>query len=171
MSQGRPDGLAYVLATAFHETAATMQPVRETRAASDAAAIGRLDRAFSAGRLASVKTPYWRPDADGRIWLWRGLVQLAHKRDYEAMSKVTGIDLVADPSRAMEKDVAATILIEGMRHGGFTGRRLDHYFSAEKAEWVGARRIINGNDRAELVAGYGRIFHAALGALGKRAEI
>ncbi len=55
--QGRPDGLAYVLATAFHETAATMQPVRETRAASDAAAIGRLDRAFSAGRLASVKTP------------------------------------------------------------------------------------------------------------------
>ena len=146
MSQGRPDGLAYVLATAFHETAATMQPVRETRAASDAAAIGRLDRAFSAGRLASVKTPYWRPDADGRIWLWRGLVQLAHKRDYEAMSKVTWIDLVADPSRAMEKDVSATILIEGMRHGGFTGRRLDHYFSAEKAEWVGARRIINGND-------------------------
>ncbi len=87
------------------------------------------------------------------------------------MSKVTEIDLLVDPSRAMEQDVAATILIEGMRLGGFTGRRLDHYFSAEKAEWVGARRIINGNDRAELVAGYGRIFHAALGALGKRAEI
>ena len=160
-----------MLATAFHETAATMQPVRETLAASDAAAIGRLDRAFSAGRLASVKTPYWRPEADGRSWLGRGLVQLTHKRNYEAMSKVTGIDLVADPSRAMDMDVAATILIEGMRLGSFTGRKLDHYFSEEKAEWIGARQIINGNDRAELVAGYGRIFHAALGALGKRAEI
>lgn len=36
---------------------------------------------------------------------------------------------------------------------------------------IGARRIINGRDRAELVAGYGRTFHAALGALGERAEM
>jgi predicted chitinase len=163
---GRPDGLAYVLATAFHETEATMQPVRETLAASDAAAIGRLDRAFSAGRLGSVKAPYWRPDADGRSWLGRGLVQLTHKRNYEAMSKVTGIDLVADPSRTMEMDVAATILIEGMRLGSFTGRKLDDYFAAGKTDWIGARRIINGRDRAELAAGYGRTFRAALAHLG-----
>jgi len=49
-----------------------------------------------------VKTPSWRPDTEGRSWLGRGLVQRTHKRNYEAMSKVTGIDLVGDPSRAME---------------------------------------------------------------------
>lgn len=67
--------------------------------------------------------------------------------------------------------VAATILIEGMRLGRFTGRKLDDYFAAGKTDRIGARRIINGRDRAELVAGYGRTFHAALGALGERAEM
>jgi hypothetical protein len=159
---GRTEALAYVLATAFHETATTMQPVRETLAATDAAAVARLDKAFAAGRLGSVKTPYWRLDADGRTWLGRGLVQLTHKRNYEAMSTVTGIDLVADPARAMDMDVAVAILIEGMRAGSFTGRRLDDYFTPQKTDWQGARQIINGTDRAALVAGYGRVFCQAL---------
>lgn len=154
--------LAYVLATAFHETAATMQPVRETLAASDKVAIARLEEAFAAGRLGSVRTPYWRPDADGRSWLGRGLVQLTHRRNYEAMSGVTGIDLVADPGRAMEMPVSVAILIEGMRRGSFTGRKLDDYFGPGRADWVGARKIINGNDRAELVARHARVFAEAL---------
>jgi hypothetical protein len=157
--------LAYVLATAFHETAATMQPVRETLAKTDAAAIARLERAFAGGRLAAVRTPYWRPDADGKSWLGRGLVQLTHRRNYEAMSRLIGIDLVAEPARAMEMEVSVTILIEGMRAGSFTGRRLDDYFGPERTDWVGARRIINGTDRAELVAGYGQKFAEALAAL------
>ncbi|WP_105432322.1 hypothetical protein [Neorhizobium sp. T6_25] len=160
--QGEAQPLSYVLATAFHETAATMQPVRETLAASDRSAIARLDEAFAAGRLGSVKTPYWRPDADGKSWLGRGLVQLTHRRNYEAMSAVTGIDLVADPGRAMEMPVSVAILIEGMRRGSFTGRRLGDYFGQGRAEWVGARKIINGNDRADLVARHARLFAEAL---------
>ena len=155
--------LAYVLATAFHETAATMQPVRETLAETDEAAILRLDRAFAGGRLASVRRPYWRLDKGGRCWLGRGLVQLTHKRNYETMGRLTGIDLVADPCRAMEMDVAVAILIEGMRRGSFTGKRLDDYFSPTRCDWTGARRIINGTDRAEKVGGYGRVFATALG--------
>jgi hypothetical protein len=154
--------LAYVLATAFHETAATMQPVRETLAASDRVAIARLEEAFAAGRLGSVKTPYWRPDADGKSWLGRGLVQLTHRRNYAAMSGVTGIDLLADPGRTMEMPVSVAILIEGMRRGSFTGRKLDDYFGPGRADWAGARKIINGNDRAELVARHGRLFAEAL---------
>ena len=161
---GQDEGppLAYVLATAFHETAATMQPVRETLAASDRSAIARLDEAFAAGRLGSVRTPYWRPDADGKSWLGRGLVQLTHRRNYEAMSDVTGIDLVADPGRAMEMPVSVAILIEGMRRGSFTGRKLGDYFGQAGADWVGARKIINGSDRAELVARHARGFAEAL---------
>jgi predicted chitinase len=159
---GGMDALAYVLATAFHETAATMQPVRETKAPTDAEAIRRLEAAFAAGRLGSTRTAYWRPDADGKCWLGRGLVQLTHKRNYEAMSAVTGIDLVAAPDCAMAMDVAVTILVEGMRAGSFTGRRLGDYFSPGRADWVAARRIINGSDRAERVARHARMFRAAL---------
>ncbi|CAN7227539.1 hypothetical protein [Neorhizobium tomejilense] len=160
--QDEAQPLSYVLATAFHETAATMQPVRETLAASDRSAITRLDEAFAAGRLGSVKTPYWRPDAEGKSWLGRGLVQLTHRRNYEAMSAVTGIDLVADPGRAMEMPVSVAILIEGMRRGSFTGRKLGDYFGQGRADWVGARKIINGNDRADLVARHARVFAEAL---------
>ncbi|OHV75637.1 glycoside hydrolase family 19 protein [Rhizobium sp. LCM 4573] len=163
---GEPEALtqslAYVLATAFHETAGTMQPMRETLARTDAAAIARLEKAYASGRLGSVRTPYWRPDAEGKSWLGRGLVQLTHRRNYEAMSELTGVDLVSDPSRAMEMEVSVTILIEGMRAGSFTGMRLGDYFGPRRDDWLGARRIINGTDRAELVAGYGRAFCRAL---------
>ncbi len=159
---GGHDALAYVLATAFHETAATMQPVRETLALSDAEAIARLERAFRAGRLSTVRTPYWRPDAEGRTWLGRGFVQLTHRRNYEAMSALTGIDLVSKPARAMEMAVAVEILVSGMREGAFTGFRLGDYFAAGTPDWTGARKIINGTDRADLVAGYAKAFRAAL---------
>lgn len=155
--------LAYMLATAHHETGGRMQPVRETFAATDEAAIVRLDRAFAAGRLPQVSAPYWRRDADGRSWLGRGLVQITHRRNYERLSGLTGIDLVGRPERAMEMAVSVEILFLGMLRGAFTGRRLAEHFSGGRADWVGARRIVNGLDRAERVAEYGRAFLAALG--------
>ncbi|MGE7371047.1 glycoside hydrolase family 19 protein [Neorhizobium sp. NPDC001467] len=161
-----PDpALAYVLATAFHETAATMQPVRETLADSDGQAVERLERAYRAGRLPSVRTPYWRPDAQGKSWFGRGFVQLTHKRNYQAMADLTGFDLVAEPALAMRLDIAAKILVEGMRVGLFTGWRLDVFFTPGKADWTGARRIVNGTDRAERVADHARAFAAAAAGL------
>ncbi|MGV4792523.1 hypothetical protein [Rhizobium sp. F40D2] len=154
--------LAYILATAYHETAYTMQPVRETLAQSDARAVEILETAFAAGRLSWVKTPYWRPDEDGRSWLGRGLVQLTHKRNYEAMSTLTGIDLIADPDRAMEMDAAVKILIDGMLQGSFTGHKLADHLNAATEDWVNARRIVNGTDRAEKLAAYAMAFHAAM---------
>lgn len=155
--------LAYMLATAHHETGGRMQPVRETFAATDGAAIARLDRAYAQGRLPQVAEPYWRRDPHGTSWLGRGLVQLTHRRNYRRMADLTGIDLVARPERAMEMAVSVEILLCGMLKGAFTGHKLADYFSGTRADWVGARRIINGRDRAERVAGYGRAFLAALG--------
>lgn len=155
--------LAYMLATAHHETGGRLQPVRETFAATDAAAIARLDRAFAAGRLPQVSAPYWRRDAAGKSWLGRGLVQITHRRNYARLAELTGIDLVGRPELAMEMAVSVEILFTGMLRGAFTGRRLADHFSGTRADWVGARRIINGLDRAEKVAGYGRAFFAALG--------
>ncbi|MGY3611414.1 hypothetical protein ACWGRJ_47105, partial [Bradyrhizobium sp. Lot11] len=125
-------------------------------------AIEILETAFAAGRLSWVRTPYWRPDEDGRSWLGRGLVQLTHKRNYEAMSVLTGIDLVADPDRAMEMEVAVTILIDGMLQGSFTGHKLQDHLNATTEDWVNARRIVNGTDRAEKLANYAMTFNAAI---------
>jgi predicted chitinase len=139
-----------------------MQPVRETLATSDSRAVEILEAAFAGGRLSWVKTPYWRPDEDGNSWLGRGLVQLTHRRNYEAMSEVTGIDLVARPDRAMEMAPAVTILIEGMLRGSFTSHRLCDHLNEEREDWISARRIVNGTDRAEKLAGYGQAFLAAI---------
>jgi hypothetical protein len=162
MADADPRWLAYILATAFHETAYTMQPVRETLATSDARAVEILENAFASGKLSWVKTPYWRPDNDGKSWLGRGLVQLTHKRNYEAMSALTGIDLVAEPDRAMEMGPAVSILIEGMVQGSFSNHKLADHLNETNDDWINARRIVNGTDRAEKLAGYGKTFLAAI---------
>lgn len=156
--------LAYILATAFHETAATMQPVRETLASSDAKAIAILDRAKASGRLPQVKTAYWRLDRDGKSWLGRGFVQLTHKANYEKAGEMIGVDLVANPARAMEPRIAAAVLVNGMLRGIFTGKKLSDYFTAAKEDATGARRIINGTDKAKLIASHYSAFLGALNA-------
>lgn len=154
--------LAYMLATICHETACTMQPVRETLASTDDKAIAILNSAFAKGQLRQVSKPYWRKDEDGKSWLGRGFVQLTHKANYARMSEITGVDLVGHPERAMDTDVACRILFEGMRLGSFTGRKLADYFNGSKEDWVNARRIINRLDRAEAVADYGRKFYGCI---------
>ncbi len=161
-AQGLTDNrwLAYMLATAKHETANTMQPVRETLADTDDKAIAILERAWSRGQLPWVKSAYWRKDANGRSWLGRGLVQLTHERNY----KMFGLE--ENPDKAMEMATAVKILFEGMKNGVFTGKKLSDYFAGPKADWINARRIINGTDRAADIAAIGQKFLKAIEAAG-----
>ncbi|WP_298324262.1 glycoside hydrolase family 19 protein [Asticcacaulis sp.] len=154
--------LAYMLATAFHETARTMQPVRETRATSDAAAITLLDKAFIAGKLPWVKKPYWRKDAESKSWLGRGLVQITHKANYLKLGNAIGEDLTTDPNRALNTEVALKIMFTGMTEGLFTGKKLEDFFHDDVTDWKNARKIINGLESADLVAGHAVKFYMAL---------
>lgn len=154
---------AYLLATAKHETAHTMQPVREALAKTDAGAVAALDKAWQGGKLTWVKTPYWRPDRDGKAWFGRGYVQLTHKANYQKASERMGIDLVADPSAALSPRLAARILVQGCAEGWFTGKKLGDYLPGD---YVGARHVVNGSDRASEIATYARQFEAALVASG-----
>lgn len=153
--------LAYMLATVFHETGATMQPVRETFANSDKQAIARLDKAWKSGRL-KVSRPYWR---DG--WFGRGLVQITHLDNYIRLGKILSINLRANPALALDMNVAIRIMFEGMTRGlsakgDFSGRSLENYFTDTIDNPVGARAIINGKDKAQLIAGYHKSFLDAL---------
>lgn len=138
-----PRWMAYILATVQHETAATMQPIEE---------FGR-----GAGK------PYGEPDPEtGHIYFGRGYVQITWKFNYFNMGQRLKLDLVNNPDLALEPDVAAKILFVGMEFGMFTGRKLGDYLNHMKTDWLNARRIVNGMDRAELIAGYARKYHAAL---------
>jgi putative chitinase len=134
--------LAYMLATVFHETGATMQPIEE----------------YGKGR----GHPYGKPDPiTGLKYYGRGQVQLTWKYNYETMGNILGVDLVRHPELALQLDISVKILFQGMIKGFFTGRRLEHYFNY-KTDWVNARRIVNGTDRAELIANYAKKFYKAL---------
>lgn len=152
---------AYVLATAYHETAHTMKPVRETLAKSDAQAKAVLSRAWKTGKLRQVKRDYW---SDG--WFGRGYVQLTHEKNYAKAGKALGVDLVGNPGLALEPTIAAKILVDGMTKGMFTGKKLSDYINENKVDYRGARRIVNGTDRAADIAKYAVTFEAALRVAG-----
>ena len=48
-----------------------------------------------------------------------------------------------------------------MNTGLFTTRKLSDYFS-RSIDFLNARRIVNGMDKAQLIAGYAQIFYNAL---------
>lgn len=133
--------LAYMLATAYHETARTMQPVEE---------------------IGKGKGKAYGTAIDGRVYYGRGYVQLTWLANYKTMAKLLGVDLVKNPSLACDPDIAAKVMLQGMTRGLFTGRKLSDYISSLKCDYVNARRIINSTDKADLIAGYARVFDEAL---------
>lgn len=144
--------LAYILSTAYHETARTMEPVRETLAKTDAKAKELLTKAWRAGKMPQVKTDYWSGGYFGR-----GFVQITHKANYQKVQDETGHPLVANPSLALDPEIAAMILVKGMMQGWFTGRKLSDF-----TDFAAMRRVVNGTDRAAIIAGYAEKFLAAL---------
>lgn len=161
--------LAYMLATAWHETGTAMQAIIETQQPGEGrvsvdTAIGRLNRSYAAGKLTWVKSPYWGRDAKGRSYLGRGLVQLTHATNYRKLGDAIGVDLLANPDLALDLRIAIRVMFVGMERGLFTGHSLDRHFHGVTADWVNARRIINGTERADVVAAHGRAFHVCLRA-------
>ena len=171
--------LAYALATAFHETGRTMQPVVEnlnymsaariravwpTRFPSEEAAAPyvRNPRAL-ANRVYGGRLGNTEPD-DGWRYRGRGLVQITGRNNYARAGRQLGVDLISDPDLALRPDLAAGILFAGMAQGWFTGKKLADYFNDRVSDPVNARRIVNALDRAETIAGYHRAFLAALDA-------
>lgn len=150
--------LAYALATAHHETDRTLQPIRER----GGEAYLRRMYDVTGDRPALARTMGNTEPGDGVKYCGRGFVQLTWKNNYRAMTGPTCVDLVAFPDKAMELPVATEILFTGMIRGMFTGRKLADYFDGKRADWASARRIVNGTDKADLIAGYGKHYYAAI---------
>jgi len=143
---------AYALATAWHETASTMQPVIE----------------------AYWKTEAWRKkNLRYYPWYGRGYVQLTWEDNYRKADEALGLNgaLLADADLAMQPDIAAKIMRHGMDEGWFSGdrngrhtlrRHLPIAGVATRQQYMAARKIINGTDKADLVEDYAQWFERAL---------
>lgn len=146
----RTDHLAYCLATAFHETAATMQPIEE---------IGEGRNRTYGHRVKHSGKPYFDTL---NIFYGRGFVQLTWYENYEKAGKKLNQNFIKNPKAVMELDNAVQIMFAGMLEGWFTGRKLITYINDLQTDFVNARRIINGTDRADLIAEYATLFLNAL---------
>lgn len=153
---------AYALATAWHETAHSLQPIKEF--GGNNYFFRRYDIQGQNPRLARQLGN--TQAGDGVKFAGRGYVQLTGRTNYQKASTKLGVDLVDDPDLAMNADVAALILRYGMREGWFTGKSFQSYLPAAglatAAQFQAARRIINGVDKAALIANYAVEFQKAL---------
>ena len=150
--------LAYMLGTTIHETSSTMEPIEERGGAAyfeskyDPVLASTPERRATAVKYGNTE------EGEGVRYRGRGYVQITWKSNYERFGKELKLDLIKKPELALKKSVALSIMFIGMKKGMFTGRKLDQYFNFKKEDWIGARGIINGNDAAERIANYSKMF-------------
>ncbi|MDT1061206.1 peptidoglycan-binding protein [Paracoccus sp. CPCC 101403] len=162
---------AYVLATAYHETAHTMRPVTENLNYSASGLRATFPKYFT---VAEADRYARKPEAianrayanrmgngneasgDGWRYRGRGFVQITGRDNY----RTYGIE--GSPEAALDPDTSANIIVDGMKTGRFTGKKLTDYINASKTDYVNARRIVNGTDKASEIAAIAREYEAAL---------
>jgi hypothetical protein len=138
--------LAYVLSTSWHETAATMMPIAE----------------YGKGEGHDYGEPC--PQYDNQVAYGRGYVQLTWDYNYEKADSECSLNgaLLEDFELALDPVIAAQIIFRGMLEGWFTGKKLGDYVNATVTDYYNARRVVNGTDKADMLAGYAESFEQAL---------
>lgn len=132
-----PEQWAYIMATIQHETNNTYQCVEE------AYYLGRKRQMAHLQRLRYY--PYYG----------RGYPQLTWDYNYEYYGELLGINLLRQPELALIPHYSIFIIIHGCKTGAFTRRihPLERHINPQKVDFTNARRVINGTDKARLIAG------------------
>jgi putative chitinase len=169
------DHLCIILGTTYHETGATMQPIKEKGGAA------YFTRKYDirgnprkARELGNVNP------GDGAKFAGMGYVQSTGRdnaiKNRKIILEVLGedVDFERHPEKQMIPRYAAIILFYGMIHGTFTGKKLRDYVDGDgkedPGEFQASRRVVNGTDRAALIAGYARLFLDAITRAKKAKE-
>ena len=159
--------LAYMLATVFHETNRTMLPISEYGGRSYF--MKMYDKTGSrpkkALELGNVNT------GDGALYRGRGKPMITGRANYRKATKYVGkkisVDFEAKPQLVLSSNHSDLIMFSGMLAGWFTGRKLSDYFNFNIDDPIGARRIVNGRDKAKTISAYHRKFLKAINAGNK----
>lgn len=90
-------------------------------------------------------------------WVGEGLVQVTWEANHRKFGATA-------PGQLLTWPIALRALFDGMTKGMFTGKKLADYFGPTVDDPVNARRIVNGTDKAKLIAGYHKNFLDAIKA-------
>lgn len=155
---------AYILATVWHEGAGTMEPIEEFGKGK-----GRPYGTWyknSKGELYSFKNgkrdSVYLYSEYPHLYYGRGDTQNTWYDNYEKLSKVFNVDFLRQPELLLTEEWSTKVTIYSMKNGLYTGKRLDDYIYQSKKDYINARRIVNGTDRAKLIAEYAADFEYAL---------
>lgn len=154
---------AYILATIYWETDQKMYPSKEVRQVKT-----DTPRRKEVRRL---QDRYWSTGFYGR-----GYCHLTWKDNYKKMSGVLiafGGDkyknrkpdfLVTDPDLALDEEISFDIIVLGMLRGCFngSGHGLGYYLDKIPPDYLGARRTVNGTDKAREIDSIAQDFHKIL---------
>lgn len=163
---------AYMLATVYHETGRTMQPIDEWDGGDPDYFFRMYDKS---GERPGVALELGNSEpGDGALFHGRGDVMLTGRRNYRLMGQLLGVDLEGNPPLAKDPEISAAILMEGMLrrqsgHGDFTGHALEDFIAGDKCDFRSARKVINWLDHADVIAGYAVDFYKGLTAAGAHA--
>lgn len=159
--------LAYILATAWHETATKMQPVEEygrgkgRRYGEWLTNSKGVKYCYANGDLKKPK--FYTQQEYSHLYYGRGDSQLTWLDNYIELGKLIGVDLANNPHLALEPVNSAKILFAGTIHGKFTGKKLADYIRLGAfSEYREARRTVNGTDKAEVIANHALKFLDAI---------
>lgn len=151
--------ISYILATAYHEVGAKLIPVREGFCKTNQCAITHVTRLYNRGK---ISVNYALPKKNGNSYYGRGYVQLTWDYNYKKAGDALSIKLYDNPDLALHEPIAAKILVMGMVQGWFTKYKISDFFNEETTDWVNARKIINGTDKAKKIGDYAVKFYKAL---------
>jgi len=146
--------LAYVAATVHHETGMRYSAFKELRQVkTDNPARLRVRR---------LQDRYWLTGYYGR-----GPVQLTWDYNYSWAEKATGAPLLKDPDLLLRNlALGYEVAVKGMVTGAFTGKSLNSYIAKDNIDFISARKVVNGRDRAVDIARYAdkyvRIFQESI---------
>jgi hypothetical protein len=146
--------LAYMMATAKHETAHKFAPIDEIGSSHyfeemyDPVLGKDEKRKKMAIQNGNVN------QGDGVKFHGRGYVQLTWHDNYKRAGEKFKVDLVNNRELAKNHELAMKIMLFGCETGMFTSIKLDDFINDTKTDYFNARTIINGYDMAETIEGY-----------------
>lgn len=148
--------MAYGLATVYHETAQTMQPITEYGSTSY---FNKYEPGTKLGKQLGNTKP-----GDGAKFKGRGYVMITGRANYQKAGDKLGVDLINHPEKACDREIARQIMRRGCWEGWFTGKKFTDYLNDTEKDYYNCRRVINGTDKASTIAGYAEKFEDALNA-------
>jgi hypothetical protein len=152
--------LAYTLATIKYETHNTFEP--QTAPGNPEFWERVQGPSTGPGRFFGHTQP-----GDATRYRGRGYLPLTGKRNYAAMSRTLGLlgtpdDLEANPDGMLTPEIAFRATIVMLTDGTMTGRKLSDYITGQRADYRNARRVVNGIDHADAIAGLAAQFERIL---------